>query len=250
VPELNADIPRLYCYVRKEYLYDLQSHRGEFIKACIFGISSLYGKAVGFHALLENGAMIWRLPISALASDQEAPHQPLEILQLWDSFSYSVSVTEFAHLEGLRCRVLLKDKRAYEGEYVLTVDWYGSNDSEEPGDGGHKCAHLIQLDNGCFALQPNNRICWFEPAFVTPFTDPPDYRTNNQTWKCENQTRWYTADNDRYFYDIHTDPALDPEGVGQQGPGQSEAPTWEESPSRNSTPKGLDNRPQCRVDRG
>jgi hypothetical protein len=205
MPTLNANLPRIYCFVRKEYLYDLKEHHGEFVKACVFGVSSLYGKALGFHALLENGAMIWRLPISALAADEGADHYPLEVLQLWDCFSYELAVTEFDHMEGMRCRVILKNKEEHEGEYVATIDWYGSNDSEEPGDGGHKCGHLIQLDNGCFCLQPNNRICWYEPAFVRPFETPPDYKTNNQHWKCENQTKWYTAANDRYFYDIETE---------------------------------------------
>jgi hypothetical protein len=213
MPTLNANLPRIYCYVRQEYLYDLQSHHGEFIKACVHGVSSLYGKALGFHALLDNGAMIWRLPISALAADPDAPHMPLEVLQLWDCFSYELAVTEFDHMEGMRCRVLLKDKQTYEGEYISTIDWYGSNDSEEPGDGGHKCAHLIQLDKGCFCLQPNNRICWLEPAFVRPFDEknPPDYKTNNQHWKCENQTKWYTAQDDRYFYDLEVEEVEDEE---------------------------------------
>jgi hypothetical protein len=132
---------------------------------------------------------------------------PLEVLQLWDCFSYDFSVTEYEHLEGMRCRAYLKDQKWYHGEYICTIDWYGTNDSEEPGDGGHKCAHLIELDNGNYCLQPNNRVCWFEPAFVRPFADgdepkPPDYKTNTHIWKCENQTKWYTAANDRYFYEI------------------------------------------------
>jgi hypothetical protein len=39
---------------------------------------------------------------------------------------------------------------------MFTSDWCESEDAEEAGDGGHKCAHLIALDNGNFAAQPNN----------------------------------------------------------------------------------------------
>ena len=46
---------------------------------------------------------------------------------------------------------------------------------EAAGDDGHKCTHILALDNGNFAAQPNNRIQWFCPAFITPFTDKPDY---------------------------------------------------------------------------
>ena len=47
------------------------------------------------------------------------------------------------------------------GQYMFTLDWYGHEDAEEAGDGGHKCAHVIALDDGNFAAQPNNRIQWF-----------------------------------------------------------------------------------------
>ena len=80
---------------------------------------------------------------------------------------------------------------------MFTVDWHGSNDSEEAGDGGHKCAHVIALDDGNFAAQPNNRIQWFCPAFVTPFTDKPDFVTNTATWKVERETETSTG----FFYD-------------------------------------------------
>lgn len=66
--------------------------------------------------------------------------------------------------------------------------WYGHEDAEEAGDDGHKCAHVIALDDGNFAAQPNNRIQWFCPAFVTPFKEKPDYLTNTRVWKVERET--------------------------------------------------------------
>jgi hypothetical protein len=80
---------------------------------------------------------------------------------------------------------------------MFTVDWYGSEDAEEVGDGGHKCAHFIALDNGNFAAQPNNRIQWFCPAFITPFKEKPDYLTNTRVWKVERETETTQA----FFYD-------------------------------------------------
>jgi hypothetical protein len=56
---------------------------------------------------------------------------------------------------------------------------------------------IIALDNGNFAAQPNNRIQWFCPAFITPFTDKPDYLTNTGIWKVERETKTTQA----YFYD-------------------------------------------------
>ena len=194
---LNVNVPRFYCFLRKEFLYDGEAHCGEFVCVCVFGVSSIQGRALGFHVLTENGAVIWRLPLHALCHKKEAPVQPLDWLQFWDCFSYEVTAMTFDRLQDARVRVQLKDRFWEGGQYMLTIDWYQSEDAEEAGDGGHKCAHLIALDNGNFAAQPNNRIQWFCPAFVTPFTEKPDYVTNTRVWKVERETETTQA----FFYD-------------------------------------------------
>ena len=62
---LNANIPVTYAQIRKEYLYDLKKHHGEVSDCIIFGLSCLTGRAILFHAIMENGAIFYRLPISA-----------------------------------------------------------------------------------------------------------------------------------------------------------------------------------------
>ena len=62
---LNANIPPTYAQIRKEYLYDLKKHKGEVEDCIIFGLSALTGRAILFHAIMENGAIFYRLPISA-----------------------------------------------------------------------------------------------------------------------------------------------------------------------------------------
>ena len=62
---LNVNIPRFYCLLRKEFLYDGIEHVGEYVQVCVFGVASITGRALGFHVLTENGAVIWRLPINS-----------------------------------------------------------------------------------------------------------------------------------------------------------------------------------------
>jgi hypothetical protein len=62
---LNANIPVEYAQIRREYLYDLKKHHGEVEDCIIFGISSITGKSILFHAIMENGAIFYRLPITA-----------------------------------------------------------------------------------------------------------------------------------------------------------------------------------------
>jgi hypothetical protein len=200
---LNTDIPVLYCFMRSEYLYNLESHHGETVPVAVFGVCSLQGRALGFHVMTDAGAVIWRVPIVALVHKQDAPLLSLDTLELWDCLSYELSVTTFEHLSHVRCRVRLKDRVVYPATYLFTVDWYGSHYAENPGDGGHKCGHILKLDNGCYACQPNNRILWSDPALITkPFIAVPDYKTNNHIFKVEDGLKWAASDDDRMFYDI------------------------------------------------
>ena len=206
---LNANIPVLYAQVRKEYLYDLKSHHGEVEDCVIFGLASMAGKAVLFHCLLPNGAIYYRLPISAFiqrAYDiSQVPRMRLDELELWNSFSYYPSVTTFDFLAGQECKYLGKDKKFYTGEYLFTIDWahpepniLDVDHSEIPQE--HKCGHFLALANGNYAIQPNNRILWHLNNFTTK-NEWPDYKTQTSEWNVENKD-WTTDDTDRMFYDI------------------------------------------------
>jgi len=217
LPELNEDVPVFDCLVRSEYLYDLTSHHGEYESGTVFGIASLKGRALGFHFLTDRGAQLARLPISALTFKEHDPHLPLHYLELWDCFSYEVAVTDFDWLHELPVKVIIRDKQVFDGTYLFTVDWYGCPEAENPGADGHKNAHIIQLECGCMAAQPNHRIIWSEPSMiVNPYRiekgDRPDYLINTHTWKCEIDSRWTAEDSYKMFYD---DNDLEGEDISQ-----------------------------------
>lgn len=196
--ELNANIPHFECLVRNEFLFNQEKGHGEYTKGVAIAVASLYGRALGFHVMLDNGALIWRLPVSALCSK---PCKRLEhdTLQLWDCFSYDVAITELRYLQGLSCNAWLKDGSKHLGTYKFTVDFFNSVASELAGDTGHKCFHLLNLETGHFALQPNNRVQVLDNAFVKPFKDKPGYKTNQYVYHCE-QTPFQTSD--EYHYSV------------------------------------------------
>ena len=211
---LNANIPPIYCKIRKEYLYDLREHQGETEDCVVFGLGSISGRATLFHCLLSNGAIYWRLPISAFVHRRvgsnvystQMEHQDLEDLQLWNSFSYYPSVTVFDFLKGQRCKYFSKTKnKLYHGEYLFTIDWahpesniLDTEHSEIPDQ--HKCGHVLALDNGNYAIMPNNRILWSIPSFTTS-SSVPDYKVQTTVWNVENKGL-ITDDTDKFFYDI------------------------------------------------
>jgi hypothetical protein len=215
VSYLNANIPPIYCKIRKEYLYDGASHKGESEDCVIFGIASITSRALLFHIMLPNGAIYYRLPISAFFqkrfSRSEVPDMSVDELQLWNCFSYYPSIINFNFLSGQRGTFFGKDKKEYPGTYLFTVDW-GHPDanildvehSEIPQE--HKCAHILELNNGNYAAQPNNRILWNIPSYTTE-VNKPDYKVQTTYWNVENMD-WKTDNTNDMFYDIKEEKNL------------------------------------------
>ena len=101
---LNANIPVTYAQIRREYLYDLKKHHGEVEDCVVFGITAITGRPILFHAIMENGAVFYRLPISAFIQrgfePKEVPQRRLDELELWNCFSYYPAVTSWDILDG------------------------------------------------------------------------------------------------------------------------------------------------------
>jgi len=207
---LNANIPVQYAQIKKEYLYDLKKHHGEVCDCIIFGISCITGRAILFHALMENGAIFYRLPISAFIQRgfdrTRVPEQRLDELELWNSFSYYPAVNCWDILDGQSGKYFGKDKKTYHGKYLFTIDFahpesniLDTEHSEVPHE--HKCAHILALENGNYAAQPNNRLIWSIPSFTVK-DDIPDWKVQTNEWNVEDESKWRTEDTDKFFYEI------------------------------------------------
>jgi len=165
--------------------------------------------AILFNIMLTNGACYWRLPISAFFQKSydraKVPDMSVDELELWNCFSYYPSVHHYSYLCNQRGKFLGKDKKFYKGEYLFTIDWahpdsniLDTDHSEIPQE--HKCAHILELDNGNFAAQPNNRILWNLSHYTTD-NFWPDFKVQNTYWTVENKD-WVTEDTDKMFYQI------------------------------------------------
>jgi len=168
------------------------------------------GRAILFHALMENGAIFYRLPISAFIQrgfkPETVPIKRLDELELWNSFSYYPTVTSWSILSAASGKYIGKDKKWHHGSYLFTIDWahpesniLDTDHSEIPHE--HKCAHIIALDDGNYAAQPNNRCIWDLPSFTVK-DNIPDWKVQTNEWNVEDTGQWKTEDTDNFFYEI------------------------------------------------
>lgn len=207
MPELNANIPPLQCRVRVNYLRDQRDGHGETLPCVVFGVAALLDRAPCFHLLMEDGGVWWRMPISGLCHKADAPETPLEQLVLWNSASSFVTVTQFEALYPMRMSYLDLNETRRWGTYVMTLDWHHPDPnipdlaySHDPSQ--HKCGHVIALDDGNYAIQPNNRVRVFDPSF-TPSDDMVVERiVNSHLYSVELADRWKVENTDRFDYGV------------------------------------------------
>ena len=194
-------------FVKKEYLYDLEKGHGELTPGIWISVKSVMYKALYFETLLtEYGALFDKLPISAFVwkEDYDKENQlPLDVLQLWDCFDYHVTVIQKPLLS--RCQFFGKDKRMHDGEYIFTIDnahpdtnVLDMNFSEH--DPEHKSFNIIQLDNGQFAAQPNNRIIWRDSSLTPEDLKTPDFKVCTQNYAVEIEPKWSVGHTDEWAY--------------------------------------------------
>jgi len=214
---LIANIAPIEVFIRKEFLYDFTKDsknkllgENEYESAHWITTKSIPNQALYFESFIHDyGALFDKLPLHAFVWKTDIDQNklyPLDWLQLWDCFSYNISIIKKQRLRNARCEVIMKDKSKAPGYYLFTIDSCSSDPnevdvswSETPNE--HKSFNIIKLDNGQFAAQPNNRILWKHQS-QTPSTDLkiPYFKFSTKTWICENSDRWSAAGSTTFTY--------------------------------------------------
>jgi hypothetical protein len=209
MPQPLANVPPVSCYVRKEYLRDLQDGHGEFTPAYWVTVKALRHRALYIEAFLpEYGALYDKLPISAFTKNPTSPTPdlPLGTLQLWDVGTNAISVVEKAFLKGMGCKFRDPKGAWHEGIYLFTVDLVEGDPNElDTGysrlPAEHKSYNFIQLENGQYAAQPNNRILWDDEGLVFKQTKIPDFKVSTIEYSAEGERFSSLGDNDTWNYE-------------------------------------------------
>jgi len=207
---LNANIPIIECYVRGNYLRDQKDSHDKYFSCAIFGFSSIPNQVPLFHYLMEDGGIWWRSPISAFCKKPGVKELPLNELVMWDSFSYNVGVTTFYELAGCKMQYISRRKVKRKGTYLFTIDWCDGDYnelnfgySEKPDQ--HKCGHVLELEDGNYAIQPNNRLRVFDASMGTDPNEKPAINrlVSSRRWSVETSSKWITDEHEEGSYDYH-----------------------------------------------
>lgn len=205
MPFLNANIPPIQCYVQSEFLSN-GKETGKLEECYIVMAKAVEGHGIVWEAYIPKwGAMFDKLPLCAFQSKEKLDCAfSQRTLELWDAPSYWLNVYVKSFAAG--CNIHMWDgKRYIKGIYLFTID-FASPDSNNLDVGfsenweEHKSSNILQLENGQYAAQPNNRIRWEIASLVgkdflkdVPYFSPPNY-----DWKNEQDKMF--GEVDTYFY--------------------------------------------------
>ena len=204
-----ANVPYIKCYVRKEYLYDLEKGHGEFEECVLIAVKSMQGKALIFEAYLPAyGACFDKFPLSAFVWKKDIKEEeqlPLGQIELWDAFSYYIQIWTKRMLRNCDVDIYVPGKGKVGGEYLFTIDSVHSDPNmintsvaEVPSE--HKQFNFGKLVNGQYFAQPNNRMLWYEQSLTPSELKMPDFKVASKYYFCEQDHKWVFGDSDEYFY--------------------------------------------------
>jgi len=205
---LVANLPPTKVLVKKEYLYDLEKGHGELVEGIWTSVKSIQGRALYFETYFPDYAATYdKLPISAFLHEKTDLNLELEELQLWDCPSYHITVIEKFMLAGARVKYLAPSKKWYYGNYLFTIDSCHADHnilnvgySEVPEE--HKSFNILELDNGHYAAQPNNRILFYDKSLTPSKTIAPDFKVSTQYYSVEDKSKWTAGDDTSFFYEL------------------------------------------------
>lgn len=194
MPQLNANIPYQEAYVRNSFLFSDWENK-ELTKCYIFGCKAVLNKPLMFHCQLDNGVVWFSLPIHAFVHKEnyekpcENEKELLSLLQYWNMQSSDIAVTTFSYLKDYTIEAFNRRKKWMKGKYLFTIDDYYSDNNSLPlgysDDPDKKCFHFLKLDNGFFAVYPNNYLRFHNLNFCDVYKMPPKYKRNSWEWDAE-----------------------------------------------------------------
>jgi hypothetical protein len=199
-----ASLPPIKCWVRREFLYNFERGHGELEPAIWVSLKALRGQVFRIESLLPAyGALYDKLPIHAYVwQENYTGNLPIDILQLWDCMGYRFTIHEKMGLRNLGVKFLGKDRAWYYGTYLFTVDFCADGAEVDTGftetAEEHKSFNFIRLDNGQFAVQPNNRCLWYDQSLIAADTKWPDFQAAKTLWTVDGTRKWTAGDD--WFY--------------------------------------------------
>jgi len=176
-----GSVPYFRTKVRKEYLHNLETGKGEYVNAVAYGVRCVRGNSLWFQCMLTEpfGGASFMLPIHALTT-KECEQPDASLIQPWDVFSSEFGVHAFDLVKFGKVSILPSMAPA---RYKFSIDFTGSDLADDAEQ--HKHLHVVEQDSGQIGAFPNNRLLWSDPAFWDQLTEKPVFKSLSMNFRSE-----------------------------------------------------------------
>ena len=128
-------------------------------------------------------------------------------LQFWNCMDYGVTTICKQFIGSMDYELYTRDFGSQLGKYIITIDNYHDepdtpdySTAETPSE--HKSHNLIQLNNGQFALYPNNRMRIYDNSLTPKQPKMPDFKVSTKIFSVERGHIERYGDTDDYHYGL------------------------------------------------
>ena len=146
-------------------------------------------------------------------------------LQFWNCMDYGITCIQKQFIGSMDYEVYTKNHGFVKGSYIATLDNYhvhpdevDYSTAEQPDE--HKSFNLLELENGQYALYPNNRMRVYDNSLTPKAPKMPDFRVSTEYYQVENGNEYRLGDTEEYFYETEKPDTKDPvptHGILSQG---------------------------------
>jgi hypothetical protein len=182
----TINLEPLPVFIRGEYIN--ADNNSELIPARLATVKSIPGEAYRFEVFIyEYGALYDKLSIEALLwKPLEGEALPTTALQLWDCFDHEIFLIKKNVISNCAAIAYLKNGIKMRGSYLFTIDTVSSGLGYADDPEQHKSANVIALENGQFAMLPNNRIQFIDASMTGSINPPiPKFKVASKRYHCE-----------------------------------------------------------------
>jgi hypothetical protein len=174
----NANLPPIPVIINNRFLCgDATKHTA----GHLISVRALYGQALQFSVLLEDGALFTGLPAHAITFSQ-TENLSLQECQMYDNIGDKIELFVMETLRYAKCTIKDVQSNIHEGIYLFTIDFVGKLGLEYNPE-QWKQFHCIRTNEGRLLVYPQYRIRFLDSG-LCPNTEGnyPQYIANKNHW--------------------------------------------------------------------
>lgn len=176
----NSNLPTIQVHILNKFLK--ATNKKGTTPGHLISVRALYGQALQFSVLLNNGALFTGLPANAILFKKEEKTHPIQTSQMYDCISDDIEVFTMEALRYAECTVKDNENKIHKAIYLFSIDFVGKSGlSYHPEQ--WKTFHCLKSEDDVLLIYPQYRIKFLDKGLCEKHNKKlPKYIANKNQW--------------------------------------------------------------------